>query len=59
MQVSFESVEYFVKRYEDILHFDTAEFDSLHDQFVAHQLIQDSDIPEKVINEATFVSEDS
>ena len=46
---SFESVEYFVKRYQDILHFDQAKFDSLYDEFVAYQLLQDSDIPEKVI----------
>ena len=52
MQASFESVEYFVKRYKDILHFDPAKFDSLYDEFVAYQLLQDSDIPNKVINEA-------
>ena len=49
MQASFESVEYFVKRYQDILHFGPAKFDSLHDEFVAYQLLQDSDIPEKII----------
>ena len=59
MQASFESAEYFVKRYQDILHFYPAEFDSLFDEFVAYQLLQDTDIPDKVINEATVVSEDS
>ena len=29
MQASFESVEYFVKGYQHILHFDPAQFDSL------------------------------
>ena len=46
-----------IPRYQDILHFDPAEFDSLYDEFVAYQLLQDSDIPEKVINQATVVSE--
>ena len=59
MQASFESVEYFVKIYKDILHFDPAKFDSLYDEFVAYQLLQDSDFPEKVINDTTFVSKDS
>ena len=58
-QASFELVEYFVKRYQDILHFDPAKFDSLYDEFVAYHLLQDSDIPKKVINEAAVVSEDS
>ena len=36
MQASFESVEYFVKRDQDILHFDPAEFDSLYNEFVTY-----------------------
>ena len=49
-----------MKRYQDILHFDPAfEFESLYDEFVAYQLLQDSDIPETVIYETTVVSEDS
>ena len=48
-----------MKRCQDILHFDPAEFGSLYDEFVAYQLLQDSNIPVRVINEATVVSEGS
>ena len=51
-----ESVEYFVDRYLKILAFKANEFDSLHDEFIAYQLLSDYEIPAKVIEEATVTS---
>ena len=51
-----ESVEYFVDRYSKILAFKANEFDSLHDEFIAYQLLSDKEIPAKVIEEVTVTS---
>ena len=49
LQSTFSDVEYFVQQYSSILQPNGPEdLDKLHDEFIAYQLIQVSDIPDSI-----------
>ena len=55
----FRDVECFVERYGTLLSFTPQQQDVLDDEFVEYQLLEDSDIPHEVWNEAKENVEDN
>ena len=41
----FSDVEYFIGRYGSLLNFTAQQLDAVHEEFVAYQLLHESDIP--------------
>ena len=53
----FKDVEYFMERYNGILHFTTSDSDQVFDEFVSYQLLAHDDVPEDVWDSANEMVE--
>ena len=56
---SFSSAEYFCCRYSNLLQFGPAEVDTLQEEFIDYQLLENSHIPQAVWNEAIITANES
>lgn len=54
---TFDSVEFFCSKYLDLLPFTSAQMDRLQEEFIDYQLLEKSDIPDTVWNEALMYEE--
>ena len=54
----FSDVEYFIERYSSLLNFTAHQLDDIHEEFVAYQLLRESNIPSDVWAKAKEQVED-
>ena len=56
---TFDSVEFFCDKYSDILAFTPTNMDQLQEEFVAYQLLCESNIPQTIWKEALVFEDES
>ena len=58
-ECAFDSVEFFCEKYSGLLAFTPANMDQLQEEFVAYQLLGESDIPQTIWKEALIYDDES